>query len=359
MTRSSLDVVVPYARDRQIDICFFCNTEVLPVDPKHPDRNARYHKRDALTDRISNNVKAMAQLLNDTAILGKLGGVAGMQPLDAVYHHSCLCELQNRYRTRLRSLKREEEKLPTAESEALAEVVMHIEDQRINSETLPVFELANLFRLYCSNIKQKEPDATQVPQNRTRFKERLLHALPDLIAESDSSNKVHFVFKQDIGESIRQAKTRADLDNEAVLLARVATLARSDGLFSEGDTPTLRALIQMIMVGGQTDYNRSLQIKTVVETIKFNSLQKPLSQTATAQQKAMIPSYSRHIRKRETKLSMYIGMKLLLATGKSSLVNAMYFRGLGVSYGRLQIVTSDIANSAIQYWSHVIMPGKS
>ena len=61
-------------------------------------------------------------------------------------------------------------------------------------------------------------------------------------------------------------------------------------------------------------------------------------------------SIPRHIRDRETPDVIYITMKSYLKTGSKSVVDTMNQRGLYISYDRLLVLSTSIANSVIAFW---------
>ncbi len=61
----------------------------------------------------------------------------------------------------------------------------------------------------------------------------------------------------------------------------------------------------------------------------------------------------RHIRERETPLSIYIGIKLYVMTRKESIIDMLHEQGICISYKRLRTLSTDLANSAIAHFKHV------
>ena len=64
-------------------------------------------------------------------------------------------------------------------------------------------------------------------------------------------------------------------------------------------------------------------------------------------------SIPRRIRDRETPAALYLAMKLYLKSGSKSVINVLNQRGLCISYDRLGMLSTDIANSVIGQWEQV------
>ena len=94
-----------------------------------------------------------------------------------------------------------------ADSLVLAELVSYIEECR-SDETLPVFKLSNLRKLYESRLKEKDPSFSG-KVNTTRLKERLMSLVPDLKAQTQG-REVMMMLNSDIGEVIKIACANND-----------------------------------------------------------------------------------------------------------------------------------------------------
>ena len=146
-----------------------------------------------------------------------------MYALDAKYHRKCLTALSNR----VQKYKTEGEKCNQkgkAESLVLGELVSYIEEYR-QDESMPVFKLSDLGRLYESRLREQDPEFTG-KVNNTKLKERLLHFIPDLRVQTQG-REIILMFDADIGEAIKIAYSQ-NIDEEAIHLMRTAHILRID-----------------------------------------------------------------------------------------------------------------------------------
>lgn len=90
-------------------------------------------------------------ILGDTELLAKLSP-GDMVALEATYHTKCLVGSYNRARkAKAEGLKGTDQKEITS-GIVFAELVMYIEETRLDGDTAPVFKLADLAQLYNSRI---------------------------------------------------------------------------------------------------------------------------------------------------------------------------------------------------------------
>ena len=146
------------------DNCFFCDKD----DTREPLHSAR-------TDKVDTRVREYAHALQDRKLLGKLSE-GDMHALDAKYHRKCLTALSKRVRKYKTEGKKCDQK-GKAESLVLGELVSYIEEYR-QDESMPVFKLSDLGRLYESRLREQDPEFTG-KVNNTSLKERLLNFIPD------------------------------------------------------------------------------------------------------------------------------------------------------------------------------------
>ena len=64
-------------------------------------------------------------------------------------------------------------------------------------------------------------------------------------------------------------------------------------------------------------------------------------------------SILRHIRDRETPAALYLAIRLYRKSGSKSVINVLHQQGLCISYDRLRMLSTDIANSVIGQWEQV------
>ena len=141
---------------------------------------------------------------------------------DAQYHVQCLDNLYNRARERKAS---EESNVDVVNhSIAFAELVIYIEDAKMDNSVAPIFKLAVLVNLYSTRLKQLGTDVV----HSTILKDRILGYFPDLEAHKQGRDVV-LIFNEDVGSALHKA-CEHDVDNDAVHLARAAKIVRRDML---------------------------------------------------------------------------------------------------------------------------------
>ena len=107
--------------------------------------DGKLHK--ASTFEIDNKVRKYATELHDTKLLSKLAG-GDMVAIDAVYHTKCLVAFYNRARQKYSAENVDDKSASRLHAIAFAEVVSYIEGFRECEETVPVFTLVELTKLY-------------------------------------------------------------------------------------------------------------------------------------------------------------------------------------------------------------------
>ena len=121
---------------------------------------------------------------------------------DAVYHKDCLTSLYNR--------RRSTERINTSDSIleniALAEVISHIESQRNTGDTVSLFKLSDLARIYKYTVRLRALGVTYVPErtNSTRLKDQLLSHMPQMKAYHQGRDLL-LGFDDDIGDALKIA----------------------------------------------------------------------------------------------------------------------------------------------------------
>ena len=115
--------------------CFFCR-EPAGTDGVH----------DVATFQMDSKVRDWATILEDKELLGRLSA-GDMVAQDAKYHNKCISVLQKR----VRKYKAKEREVSGI---VFAELVLYIEEARLDEDTTQVFKLANLVELYQSRMQQ-------------------------------------------------------------------------------------------------------------------------------------------------------------------------------------------------------------
>ena len=119
----------------------------------------------------------------------------------------------------------------------LAELVMFLEGARYEENIAPVFKLADLVKLYESQLKQLQIE-TDEKVHSTWLKERLLKHLPDLRAHNKSRH-VFLVVQNDTGATLAKVVEQDD-DDDAVQLAHAEKLFRK--IFLKSHLPLMALL---------------------------------------------------------------------------------------------------------------------
>ncbi len=158
----------------------------------------------------------------------------------------------------------------------------------------------------------------------TRLNERLLSAIPDLVAHSDGRD-ILLMFNGDVGDVMRKTYAHG-ADSNALHLAETADILRKDMLHTnnqfEGSFPptcqqdsvptSLVSLVRMILEGPNiknipsTNSHIQNDALTISQLLLFN-----LVKCRNVNSSAV-----RHMKERETPLPLYIGIKVHAANRK-------------------------------------------
>ena len=179
---------------------------------------------------MDSKIRDWATILEDTALLGRLS-TGDMVAQDAKYHKKCLSVLHNRVRKAESEGPKHNAKEREVSGIVFAELVLYIEEARLDQETAQVFKLANLAELYQSRMQQLGVKLdTRV--HSTRLRQRLLAQFPDMSAHTKGRD-VLLVFEEDVGAALTKA-CELDSDNGVVHLTRAAQTVRRH-MFEEGE----------------------------------------------------------------------------------------------------------------------------
>ena len=192
-------------------LCFFCYNPA-GADGLH----------EVETFQLDSRVRTCAELLQDTELLSRLS-TGDMIALKAKYHNKCLASLYNRARRHKDEEKRGSDKETVISGIAFAEIVMYIEEARLDDSTTPVFKLTDLVKLYSSRMEQLGIKLDNKVHS-TRLKERLMAHIPHLQAQTQGMD-VLLAFSDDISAALSKA-CEWDSDNDAVHLAHAAKIVR-------------------------------------------------------------------------------------------------------------------------------------
>jgi len=264
------------------------------------------------------------------------------------------------FRNRHRSYMREsgcdvrqshEEKLMKAR--ALAELFAYIESSV--EEGIFFFKLSELRSLYENRLANF---GIFREINRACFREQILSHFPEAQTQSDGKN-VLLVFDQGMQQLLKQSSGATNYEDDALILSKAAKIVRKailesssfefDGSFppncQQNSVPTnLKCLVSMLLSGSgikDQDVKESQSCLTISQAILFN-LKKTGSTTA-----------SRHSRKNEPPLPLYIGLNVHTQTRSKKLISELCCLGLSVSYDRILELENQITSSLCQHSNEI------
>ena len=144
------------------------------------EKNGILHK--VTSEDLDKKVRKCANYLGDTRILTKLA-IYDMRTLNASYHNLCLSKLYKRS-----EVKKER---------VLTDSAFHSVVDYIKSKALFKYKLSDLTMLYLEKIELGNPDLPVPKPNATRFKEKLLLAVPGLV-DINFGKEVLFMFEKEL-----------------------------------------------------------------------------------------------------------------------------------------------------------------
>ena len=233
-----------------------------------------------------------------------------------------------------------------------------LEDFREIENTLPVFTLADLSKLYSSILKNLGAEQ-QSRVHTTRLREKLEAELPDLVSYKRGRD-IHLAFDRHMGDIMKVACERDD-DSEALQLARAAHIIRRDifdhknslfnGSFhdncqSDSVPSSLKALVNMILEGPCSNTESVDNISTssisiaISQLIGFNCVKRRRTIASDEGNRVV-----RHNKERETPLPLFIGLKIHGETRSKTLIDTFNKMGLSISYDRVLSISTDVSNS--------------
>lgn len=163
----------------------------------------------------------------DTDLLAKLAG-GDMVAIEAEYHGKCSVAFYNKVLKLENTLPNDNGNETSLHGITFASLVAYIEECREDSESAPVFKLADVTKLYFEKLNEHGIRSSPIKINSTRLEEKLLLVFPDLGAHAQGRD-VLLSFNHAIGDAIRKAYEQ-DFYSEALHLARAAKIVRR-GLF--------------------------------------------------------------------------------------------------------------------------------
>ncbi len=309
--------------------------------------------RKAATLGLDKKVNDCAQVLGDKRLLSKLSA-GDLIAINAVYHRACLTRLYRKVETVGCDIT-DSHNTQVMRAHVLNELLDFIEDNRGSGESLA---MAHLTTLYDKRIAAL--GFPYIKCNTTRLREDIERMIPDIKAVK-INRCWSLVFDDDLSKAIVDMKDNTS--SEVSTLHKAAKILRREylkmrqaftGSFStsseaESIPTTLRSFLYMLLDGPSIDQpspgsKKSKVATSIGQQIIFNSV---------ARRSKKHDSVPRHNRDRETPASLYMAMKVHLQTGRESLIDDLHQRGLCISYDRLRVLSTDIANSVIGHWEKV------
>ena len=138
-----------------------------------------------------------------------------MVAIDAAYHTKCLVAFYNRARQKYSNENPEDELVGRLHAIAFAQIVSYMEGFRECDETVPVFTLADLSKMYASILGDLGVDQT-ARIHTTRLRKKLESEILDLMFYKQGRDII-LAFHRHMGDVIMKACER-DKDTEALLL---------------------------------------------------------------------------------------------------------------------------------------------
>ncbi|CAC5355832.1 unnamed protein product [Mytilus coruscus] len=226
---------------------------------------------------------------------------------------------------------------------AFSELVSYINETRSCDETVSVYKLSDLCKLYTERITCLVADVSS-RVNSSRLKDRIVSHFPDLNAYKQGRENI-LAFKDDIGPALKRVCLE-DFDNEFINISKAATFVRKDifalssefkGTFpkecQEASVPqSLLSLVSMIQFGPNIqDRSYSQSTLTIAQLLMYNCTKK---------------QSNRHMKDHEPPVCAYLGIMIHCKTRKRDLVDTFFKLGLSVSYDRVLEISTSMANDA-------------
>ncbi|KAG1681694.1 hypothetical protein GQR58_011690 [Nymphon striatum] len=220
------------------------------------------------------------------------------------------------------------------EARAFAELFSYIECSVENGNY--IFKLSKLHGLYVSRLHNLGVDKTI---HKTRLKIQLLGHFLDGCQEQSDGKNILLVLNEGLKKILKQAVDSRDFEAEAISMVKLVKAVREE-IFDwklsqftssfkhncqEESVPTsLKSLISMLLNGpnvtGQ-DETETQACLTISQLIHFN-----------AKNKAPVAKKSRHSKKREPPLPLYVGLNVYTLTRSKNLVTSLCMLGISVSF---------------------------
>ena len=314
----------------------------------------------ASTFGIDSKVRTCADITCNEELAGKLS-TGDMMAQDMLYHLECLVKL---YRDAAACLAKENDvDYPevVAKAQAFSELIEYLESLRGSKNVL---SMGDIYHLYLSRLTSL--GVSDVNIHRTRFRQQILDAIPDLTAVKNKSGRYDLIYDEDLSAVIAEYKTSTAKDMlmvaKAVRILRQASLKRKQtftGKFSPSSQvdsvdPILLAFMQMYLDGPgiYEGMNKELNTKFQSRSVPL-TLSQLLTYNVVNRRSSNPEAVPRHPKERETPVAIYNAAKVYLNTGQEELVNTLHKEGLCISIDRLRTISIDLSNSVIEFWEKI------
>ena len=247
--------------------------------------------------------------MGDPLLLAKLSE-GSLFARDACYHHQCLTEVRNRYRTFLASENPDTARLKDIESSVLAQTIMYIEESLATSTDTDVatsIKLSDIRKFYDHSLARMTGKESNV--NVTRLKDKILKLESDLQAVSDKK-EIYISYKDDLAAALKYA-SQSEV-NDVMSLCWIVRKIKAEladrkqifnGIFEkncqeQSVSPTFLSLMNMLTGFEITDDVESSKLSpalVLAQLLAFNSAKNRKSTGAF-----------RHNAEQETPVAIYI-----------------------------------------------------
>ena len=320
--------------------CAICNQADLPENLHArgsihaTDQNV---KAQNTTDAIE-SWRSMALKVGNDAMLVHLSAGGDASSNELYYHAQCNMNLWNQCIKIDKEQSSHAIEMKWRRAQAFDSIVSYVLEQE-TVDPGSTFVVKDLNELYVENLKSF---GIEEKTQTTRFTERLLASIPNLVARTVSKNTI-VLFDDKVQELVVDyVKTPDEFYNA---MRKVVHPIRSDIMKQENKftgsfnnscqnqsvPKTLLALTSALIDGEMTSCNQPSQEALSVAQIIVSQTRRPSKRKA----KLKKPTRRRHNPKQETPLLQYVGLKIFYTSRSRQLIEDLYNVGLSVSYDRV------------------------
>ena len=326
-------------KDFASNFCAICNQEDVPENlHARGTFHASKRKPDSKQNQTATkNWKEMALKAGNDVLLNHII-IGDSSSSELFYHKKCNDDLYNECIRIDKDNNGREIEMKWRKAQAFESVVSFILGQEA-VEPGSIFLVMDLNKLYIENLKSF--GITEQTQT-TRFKERLLCSIPNLVARIVNKNTV-VLFDEKVHELIVEYVKNPDEFYAA--LRKVVQPIRADimkqenkftGTFNSSSQvqavpKTVLALTSALIDDEMTSSNQPSQEALSVAQIIVSQMRRPSKRKAVVKK----PTRRRHNLHQETPLLQYVGLKIFYSVRSRQLIEDFYYIGLSVSYDRV------------------------